>query len=68
MAKVSKGVLGKTLTALPILALASAAWVVTLAGLAIARHFSKSRSELQPLPSVSSADQSSKRLVVILHC
>lgn len=34
----SKGVLGKTLTGLPILALAAAAWVVTLAGLAIARH------------------------------
>lgn len=36
MAKVSKGVLGKTITSLPLLALASAAWVVLLAGLAIA--------------------------------
>jgi len=38
MAKVSKGVLGKTITSLPLLALASAAWVVLLAGLAIAEH------------------------------
>lgn len=38
MARVSKGVLGKTLTSLPLLALASAAWVVLLAGLAIAEH------------------------------
>ena len=36
MARVSKGVLGKTLSSLPLLALASAAWVVLLAGLAIA--------------------------------
>ena len=39
MAKVSKGVLGKALTGLPLLALASAAWVVLLAGLAIAHHY-----------------------------
>ena len=38
MAKVSKGVLGKTATSLPLLALASAAWVVLLAGLAIAEN------------------------------
>lgn len=38
MVKFSKGAVGKTAAGLPILALASAAWVVTLAGLAIARH------------------------------
>ena len=38
MAKLSKGVLGKTLVGLPLLALASAAWIVTLAGLAISKH------------------------------
>ena len=36
MARVSKGALGKTISSLPLLALASAAWVVLLAGLAIA--------------------------------
>lgn len=38
MARVSKGVLGKTITSLPLLALAFASWVVLLAGLAIAEH------------------------------
>ncbi|KAL0019857.1 hypothetical protein WJX79_010681 [Trebouxia sp. C0005] len=38
MVNFSKGAVGKTAAGLPILALASAAWVVTLAGLAIARH------------------------------
>jgi len=38
MVNFSKGAVGKTAAGLPILALASAAWIVTLAGLAIARH------------------------------
>lgn len=44
MARASKGVLGKTLTSLPLLALASAAWVVLLAGLAIAESKGNSPS------------------------
>lgn len=38
MVQFSKGAVGKAATGLPLLALASAAWIVTLAGLAIARH------------------------------
>ena len=36
MVKISKGAVGKTLSSLPLLALAFAAWIVLLAGLAIA--------------------------------
>lgn len=38
MARFSKGAIGKTALGLPLLFLTFAAWIVTLAGLAIARH------------------------------
>lgn len=44
MARVSKGAVGKASASLPLLALASAAWVVLLAGLAIAEAHGTLRS------------------------
>ena len=57
MARVSKGAVGKAASSLPLLALASAAWVVLLAGLAIAESKGNSTSfNMQCLHSMSLRD------------